>query len=48
MNPKHTQEIKHRIVLAKAALSKKKAFFTSKLDLDLMKKLLRCYFWNVV
>jgi len=36
-------EIKSRIVLAKAAFNKKKTLFTSKLDLNLRKKLVKRY-----
>ena len=38
-----TCETKSKIVMAKAAFNKKKNYFTSKLDLNLRKKLLRCY-----
>jgi len=41
------QEIKSRIAMAKAAFSKKKALFTSKLDLNLKKKLVKCYIWSI-
>jgi hypothetical protein len=34
------------IVKAKAAFNKKKTFCTSKLDLDLRKKLEKCYIWS--
>ena len=34
--------------MAKAAFSKKKALFTRKLDLNLRKKLIKCYIWNMV
>jgi len=37
-----TREIKSRIAMAKAAFSKKKTLFTSKLDLNLRKKLIKC------
>ena len=37
-----TCEIKSRIAMAKAAFSKKKTLFTSKLDLNLRKKLIKC------
>ena len=37
-----TREIKFRIAMAKAAFSKKKTLFTSKLDLNLRKKLIKC------
>jgi len=38
-----TCEIKSKIAIAKAAFSKKKTLFTSKLDLNLRKKLIKCY-----
>ena len=38
-----TCEIKSSIVMAKAAFNKKKTLFTSKLDLNLKKKLVKCY-----
>ena len=33
--------------MAKAAFNKKKTIFTSKLDLNLRKKLVKCYIWSV-
>jgi hypothetical protein len=33
--------------MAKAALNKKRALFTSKMYLELRKKLLKCYIWNI-
>ncbi|PNF32598.1 hypothetical protein B7P43_G18093 [Cryptotermes secundus] len=42
-----TCEIKSRIAMAKAAFSKKKNLFTSKLDLNLRKKLVKCYVWSI-
>jgi hypothetical protein len=33
--------------MAKAAFKKKKALFTSKLDLNLRKKLVKCYIWGI-
>ena len=42
-----TCEIKSRIVMAKAAFNKKKDLFTSKLDLNLRKKLVKCYVWSM-
>ena len=42
-----TCEIKSRIAMAKAAFNKKKNFFTSKLDLNLRKKLVKCYVWSM-
>jgi len=41
-----TCEIKSRIAMAKSAFSKKKNLFTSKLDVNLRKKLMKCYVWN--
>jgi hypothetical protein len=38
-----TREIKSTIAMAKAATNKKKTLFTSKLDLNLRKKLMKCY-----
>jgi len=38
-----TREIKSRTAMAKAAFSKKKILFTSKLELNLGKKLIKCY-----
>jgi len=38
-----TCEIKSRISMAKAAFNKKKYLLTSKLDLNLRKKLVKCY-----
>jgi len=40
-----TGEVKSRIATAKAAFSKKKDFFTRKLDLYLRKKLIQCCMW---
>jgi hypothetical protein len=42
-----TCEIKSRIVMAKAALNKNRALFTGKMDLELMKKLVKCYIWGI-
>jgi hypothetical protein len=42
-----TREIKYRIARAKAAFNKKKNLFTSKLDLNLRKKLIKCYIWSI-
>jgi hypothetical protein len=41
-----TREIKARIAMAKAAFNKK-TLFTSKLDLELRKKLVKCYIWSI-
>jgi len=40
-------EIKSRIAMAKAAFNKKNTLFTSKLDLNLRKKLVKCYIWSM-
>jgi len=40
-------EIKSRIVMAKAAFKRKKTLFTRKLDLNLRKKLVKCYIWSM-
>jgi len=42
-----TCEIKSRIAMAKAAFNKKKTLFTSTLDLNLGKKLVKCYIWSM-
>jgi hypothetical protein len=42
-----THEIKSRIAMAKAAFNKKKKLFTSKLVLNLRKKLVKCYIWSI-
>jgi len=40
-------EIQSRIAKAEAAFNNKKALFTSKLDLKLRKKLVKCYIWSI-
>jgi hypothetical protein len=42
-----SREIKSRIAMTKAAFNKKKTLFTSKLDLNLRKKLVKCYVWSI-
>ena len=42
-----TCEIKSRIAMAKAAFSKKNTLFTSKWDINLRKKLIKCYIWSM-
>jgi hypothetical protein len=42
-----TCEIKSRIAVAKAAFNKKWALFTNKFDLELRKKLVKCYIWSI-
>jgi hypothetical protein len=38
-----TREVKSRIAMVEAPLNKKKVLLTSKLDLNLRKKLVKCY-----
>ena len=42
-----TCEIKCRIAMAKAAFTKKRPLFTSTLDLELRKKIVKCYIWGI-
>jgi len=42
-----TCEIKCRIAIAKAAFNKKRTLFTSTLDLELRKKLVKYYIWSI-
>jgi len=42
-----TSEMKSRIVIAKLTFNKKKILFAFKLDLNLRKKLVKCYIWNI-
>ena len=42
-----TREIKSRIVVGKAASNWQKTLFTSKLDLNLRKKPVKCYTWSI-
>jgi len=42
-----TCEIKCRIAMAKAALNKKRTLLTSTMDLELRKKLVKCYVWGI-
>jgi hypothetical protein len=44
---RYTCEIKCRIAMAKAAFDKKRTLFTSTLDLELKKKLVKCYVWSI-
>jgi hypothetical protein len=41
-------ENKTKIAMAKAAFNNKKTLFTSKLDLNLRKKLVKFYIWSIV
>jgi hypothetical protein len=47
-NGRCTCEIKWRIAMAKAAFNKQKNLFTSKLDLNFRKKLVKCYICMVL
>ena len=42
-----TLEIKSKSIVAKAAINKKKPLFTSKLDLNVRRKLAKCYNWSL-
>jgi hypothetical protein len=42
-----TCEIKCRIAMAKVVFNKKRALFASTLDLELRKKLVKCYIWSI-
>jgi hypothetical protein len=44
---RYTCEIKYRIPMAKAAFNKKRNLFTGTLDLELRKKLVKCYVWSI-
>ena len=44
---RYTREIKSMIIISKAAINKKEALFTNKLDLNLKKKLIKCYIWSI-
>jgi hypothetical protein len=42
-----TREIKSRIAMAKAAFTKKRAVFSSRLGSDLLKTPVKCYIWTI-
>jgi hypothetical protein len=44
---KRTRETISRIAMAKTAFCNKKALFTSKLDLNIRKKPIKCYIWSL-
>jgi hypothetical protein len=46
-NGKCTCEVKCKIAMAKAAFNKKRTLFTSTMDLELRKKLVKCYVWSI-
>jgi hypothetical protein len=45
-NARCTRETKSRIAMATVAFNKRKTLFTTKLDLNLRKKLVKCYIWS--
>jgi hypothetical protein len=47
-NARCTYDIKSRTVMVKETFGKKKTLFTSKLDLNLGKKPVKCYMWSIV
>ena len=42
-----TRAIKSRTAIAKTAFNRKKNIFTNKFDLNLRKKLVKCYVWSI-
>jgi hypothetical protein len=42
-----TCEIKSCTAKAKAVFNKKRVIFTNKMDLELRKKLVKCYIWSI-
>jgi len=42
-----TREIKMRIAIAKEAFNRKISLLTSKLNIELKNKLIRCYVWSI-
>jgi len=42
-----TCKIKCKIAMATVAFNKKRTLFTSTLDLELRKKLVKCYVWSI-
>jgi hypothetical protein len=44
---RYTLSVKSRIAMAKAEFSRKKIIFVSKLDLNLRKKIVKCYIWSI-
>jgi hypothetical protein len=43
-----TCEIKSKVTITKAAFNKKRALIITKMDLELRKKLVKCYIWSIV
>jgi hypothetical protein len=46
-NTRCAHEIHARIAMAKAEFNRKKIPFTSKLDLNIRKKLVKCHIWSM-
>lgn len=46
-NGRYTREIKSMIIMSKAAINKEESLFTNKLDLNIKKKLIKCYIWSI-
>jgi hypothetical protein len=44
---RHTRDTETRITMENAAFNRKKTLFTSKLDLNLRKKLVKCCIWSI-
>jgi hypothetical protein len=44
---RYTCEIKSKIPMANAAFNNKGVLVTSKMDLELRKKLVKCYMWSI-
>jgi len=40
-------KLKYRFAMAKTLFNRKKALCTSKLDLNLRKKVVKCYIWSI-
>jgi len=45
-NARYTCDVKSRIAMAKVVSSKRR-LFTSKFELNLRKKLVKCYIWSI-
>jgi hypothetical protein len=43
----YTSVIKSRIAMIKSAINRQRTLFTRTLDLNLRKKLVKCYIWNI-
>jgi hypothetical protein len=47
IDARYTRKIKSKFAMSKAALNKKQAIFTSELDLNIRKKLVKCYILSI-